>query len=200
MRPSPTYQLPEGEECETSAEHGLPLWAELAVGYCSPQPRPSPMWGGRFVGARAVGPWVGEQKPLGKTPQRGNPSPESTYLPSSMFALLHCAFTMTRDKQCACCIRSKQDLYVYTLFFEFILSFFDSFFLIAPRSKPGVCTLIMYSMSRHRAVGGTGRPLGKTFFLHRQRRHPELPKIPTYLPTYLPLCLVIFLLLGDILL
>ena len=31
-------------------------------------------------------------------------------------------------------------------------------------------------------MGGTGRPLGKTFFLHRQRRHPELPKIPTYLP------------------
>ena len=33
----------------------------------------------------------------------------------SMFAVLHCAITMTRDKQCACCIRSKQDLYVYTL-------------------------------------------------------------------------------------
>ena len=32
-----------------------------------------------------------------------------------------------------------------------------------------------------RAVGGTGRP-GKTFFLHCQRRHPELPKIPPYLP------------------
>ena len=32
-------------------------------------------------------------------------------------------------------------------------------------------------------MGGTGRPLRKTFFLHRQRRHPELPKIPTYLPT-----------------
>ena len=35
----------------------------------------------------------------------------------------------------------------------------------------------------HRAVGGTGRPLGKTFFLQCQRRHPDLPKIPTYLPT-----------------
>ena len=35
-------------------------------------------------------------------------------------------------------------------------------------------------------MGGTGRPLGKTFFLHCQRRHPELPKIPTYLPTFLP--------------
>ena len=41
----------------------------------------------------------------------------------TMFALLHGTFTVTRDKQCACCIRSKQDLYVYTLFFEFILSF-----------------------------------------------------------------------------
>ena len=33
-------------------------------------------------------------------------------------------------------------------------------------------------------MGGTGRPLGKTFFLHCRRRHPEVPKIPTYLPTY----------------
>ena len=35
----------------------------------------------------------------------------------------------------------------------------------------------------HRAVRGTGRPLGKTFFLRCQRRRPELPKIPT-LPTF----------------
>ena len=35
-------------------------------------------------------------------------------------------------------------------------------------------------------MGGTGRPLGKTFFLHCQRRHPELPKIPTYLSVRLP--------------
>ena len=27
----------------------------------------------------------------------------------------------------------------------------------------------------------TGRPLGKSFPLHCQRRHPELAKIPTYL-------------------
>ena len=81
MGPSPTYHPPEGEECETSVEHGLPLWAERAVGCCSRRPRPSPMWGSRYVGARAVGPCVGEQKPLGKTAQRGNPSPESTYLP-----------------------------------------------------------------------------------------------------------------------
>ena len=82
MGPSPTYHPPEGEECETSVEHGLPLWAEPAVGYCSRRPRPPPMWGSRFVGAREVGPWVGEQKPLGKSSLRGNPSPESTYLPT----------------------------------------------------------------------------------------------------------------------
>ena len=83
MGPSPTCHPPGREECKTSVEHGLPLWAEPAVGYCSRRPRPSPMWGSRFVGARAVGPWVGEQKPLGKTPRRGNLSPESTYLPTS---------------------------------------------------------------------------------------------------------------------
>ena len=82
MGPLPTHHPPEGEECETSVEHGSNLWAEPAVGCCLRRPRPSPMWGSRFVGARAVGPWVGEQKPLGKTPQRGNPSPESTYLPT----------------------------------------------------------------------------------------------------------------------
>ena len=34
------------------------------------------------MGAQAVGPWVGEQKLLGKTPLGGNPSPEMTYLPT----------------------------------------------------------------------------------------------------------------------
>ena len=82
MGPSPTYHLPEGEKCETSVEDGLPLWAEPAVGYCSRRLRPSPMLGSRFVGARAVGPLLGEQKPLGKTPLGGNPSPEMTYLPT----------------------------------------------------------------------------------------------------------------------
>ena len=86
MGPPPTYHPPEGEECDTSVEHALPLWAEPAVGYCSRRPRPSPMWGSRFVGPHAVGPRVGEQKPHGKTPQRGNPSPESSYLPTSMKA------------------------------------------------------------------------------------------------------------------
>ena len=82
MGPSPTYHPPEPEECETWVEHGLPVWAESAVGYCSRRPRPSPMWGSRFVGARAVGPWLGGQKPLGKTPRGGSPSPEMTYLPT----------------------------------------------------------------------------------------------------------------------
>ena len=82
MGPSPTYYPPEGGECETSVEHGLSLWAEPAVGYCSRRPRPSPMWGSRFVGARAVGPWVGEQKPLGKTPCGATPVPRRpTYVP-----------------------------------------------------------------------------------------------------------------------
>ena len=67
----------------------------------------------------------------------------------TMFAVLHCTFTTTRDKQCACCIRSKQDLYIYTLFFEFILSFLDSFFFIAPRSKRGITTSIIYCVSYH---------------------------------------------------
>ena len=67
----------------------------------------------------------------------------------SMFALLHCTFTITRDKQFACCIRSKQDLYVYTLFFEFISIFLNSFFFIAPRSKRGIPTFITYCVSRH---------------------------------------------------
>ena len=47
------------------------------------------MPGSRFVGAHAVGPRVGEQKPLGKTPRRGNPSPESTDLPTYLHPLMH---------------------------------------------------------------------------------------------------------------
>ena len=50
----------------------------------------------------------------------------SNLSPYTMFALLRGEFTITRDKQCACCIQSKQDVYVYTLFFEFILSFSNS--------------------------------------------------------------------------
>ena len=66
MKPSPIYHPPKGEEGETLVEHGLPLWAEPTEGYCSRRPRPSPMSGSRFVGARATGPWMGEQKPLSK--------------------------------------------------------------------------------------------------------------------------------------
>ena len=51
MGPSPTYHAPEGEECETLVKHGLPLWAEPAVGYSSWRPRPSPMSGTRLMGA-----------------------------------------------------------------------------------------------------------------------------------------------------
>ena len=67
----------------------------------------------------------------------------------SKFALLHGEFTVTRDKQCACYIRSKQNLYVYTLFFEFILNFSNSSFLIAPRSICGISTFITYYVSRY---------------------------------------------------
>ena len=41
-------------------------------------------------------------------------------------------------------------------------------------------------LKRH-LTGGSGRDrtfLGKTFFLHCQRRHPKLTKIPTYLPVF----------------
>ena len=99
MGPSPTYHPPEGGECETSVEHGLPLWAEPAVGYCSRRPRPSPMWGSRFVGARAVGPWVGERKPLGKTPCGATPSPESTP-PPTLFPWLGVAVVIGACQQC----------------------------------------------------------------------------------------------------
>ena len=67
----------------------------------------------------------------------------------SMYVLLHCAITMARDRPCACCIRSKQDLYVYTLIFDFVFIFLNSFFFIAPRSKRGIPTFIIYFVSRH---------------------------------------------------
>ena len=91
MGPSRTYHPPEGEESETLVEHGLPLWAEPAVGYCSRGPRLFPMWGS-FVGARAVGLWVGEQKPVGKTSPGGNPSPEMTFLPTFVTPFWICQY------------------------------------------------------------------------------------------------------------
>ena len=78
----PHVSFARSRECETSVEHGLPLWAGPAVGYCSRRPRPSPMWRSRFVGARAVGPWVGERKPLGKTPCGATPVDLPTYMDS----------------------------------------------------------------------------------------------------------------------
>ena len=83
MGPTPTYHPPKGEECETSVEHGLPPSAEPDGGYYSRRPGPSPTLGSRFVGARELGPWVGEPKTLGKTPFGGNPSPDMTYLPTT---------------------------------------------------------------------------------------------------------------------
>ena len=68
MGPLPTYHPPEGEECGSAFEHGLPLLAEAAGGYCSRPLCPFPNWQTSFVGARAVGPWVGEQNPHGETP------------------------------------------------------------------------------------------------------------------------------------
>ena len=58
-----------------------PLWGTARGDRAFP-----PCGGAAFLGARAIGLWVGEQKPLGKTPLRGNPSPQSTYLPTSMGA------------------------------------------------------------------------------------------------------------------
>ena len=75
MGPSSTYHPSEGEQCETLVEHGLPLWAEPAGGYCSRRLSPSPNWESRFVGAREVGPWVGERKPHGKSPWRASSVP-----------------------------------------------------------------------------------------------------------------------------
>ena len=80
MGPTPMYHPFKGEGCETSVEHGLHLWAEPDGGYCSRRPSPSPTWGSRFVGARQLGPRVGEPKPNGKTPFGGNSSPNMTYL------------------------------------------------------------------------------------------------------------------------
>ena len=73
MGPIPTNHPPKGEECPTWPKHGLPLWAKPAGGCCSWQPSHSPTWGSVFLGAREVGPWVGESKPLGTTPSGAIP-------------------------------------------------------------------------------------------------------------------------------
>ena len=68
MGPSPTYHPPKGEECKTTVEHGLPLWAEPAGGYCSRRPSRSFTCGSRFVGACEVGLCISERKPLVPVP------------------------------------------------------------------------------------------------------------------------------------
>ena len=60
----------------------------------------------------------------------------------SMFALQHGEISETRDKQCASCIQSKHNLYVYTSFLEFT-------FLMSSRSMRGISTFIIYCVSRH---------------------------------------------------
>ena len=45
------------------------------------------------MGALAVGPWVGEQKPLGKNPSGGNPNPEMSYLPTPISSLMNFHFS-----------------------------------------------------------------------------------------------------------
>ena len=67
----------------------------------------------------------------------------------SRFALQHGESSETRDKQCACCIQCKHNLYVYTCFFKFILNLWNSSFLIAPRSRRGLSNFIAYRVSRH---------------------------------------------------
>ena len=52
----------------------------------------------------------------------------SILYPYSTFALQHGEISETADKQCACCIQSKQNLYVYTSLFEFILA--SEFFIL----------------------------------------------------------------------
>ena len=47
-----------------------------------------------------------------------------------------------------CMLHTKQNLYVYTLFFELILNFSNSSFLIAPRSMRRISTFIIYCVSR----------------------------------------------------
>ena len=44
---------------------------------------------------------MGEQKPLGKTPLRGNPSPESTYLPTSVLHWIS-NYSLIRSTSCSC--------------------------------------------------------------------------------------------------
>ena len=97
MGPRPMYHPLGGEGCETSVEHGVPLWAEPDREYCWRRRSPSPTGGSYFVGAHELGPWVGEPKPEGKTPFWGNPSLDMTYLlslcPLSLYLAIYDTYT-----------------------------------------------------------------------------------------------------------
>ena len=41
----------------------------------------------------------------------------------AVFSLLHGLTTQSQGKQCACSMRSNNNLYVYTFFFELLLNF-----------------------------------------------------------------------------
>ena len=90
------------------------------------------MWASRFVGAHAVGPRLGEQKPLGKTPLGGNPSPEMTYVPT--------------------CIVPKcfsQSLYPEVLATSFLYS-------VSYRAHSGAIVAVFVSgLSMHKTAAGT---------------------------------------------
>ena len=45
MGPSPTYHPPDGEECETSVEHGLPLWGTARGDRAIPPCGGPALWG-----------------------------------------------------------------------------------------------------------------------------------------------------------
>ena len=124
MGPSPTYHPPEGEECETSVEHGLPLLAEPAVECYSRRPRPSPMSGSRFVGARAVGPgWV-SKSPLVRPPSEATPVlSRPTYLPIYENDMSHGQYS---KKYC-----------------------FVTILCARPRAKAFICVRLMYYSTMH---------------------------------------------------
>ena len=73
------------------------------------------------MGARAVGPWVGEQKPLGKTPLGGNSSPAMTYIPTFCAGALSSRFFLPSSPfipfcfSAACLIACMYSVALHTL-------------------------------------------------------------------------------------
>ena len=60
-----------------------------------------------------------------------------------MFALLHGQSSVTRGKQCACCIRSNKNLYVYTLLCESFFQLLNSVCLRFSGSMRGISTFFI---------------------------------------------------------